>query len=85
MPASRRLRWQPDSNSPASGKPGAVHCIRGAADCLGAGSTNGRQVTRLSEWLPQEAVTQPSTERGPYVGEEYLLSPAGTVADPLPG
>ncbi len=25
MPASRRLRWQPDSNSPASGKPGAVH------------------------------------------------------------
>ena len=25
MPGSRRFRWRPDSNSPASGKPGAVH------------------------------------------------------------
>jgi hypothetical protein len=27
MPVSRSLRWQPDSSSPASGKPGAVHTV----------------------------------------------------------
>ena len=29
MPPSKRLRWRPDSSSPASGEPGAVHFVAG--------------------------------------------------------